>query len=456
MRAIEKVSQIKREALNSEFYFQSLLEQAHAAGMLSDSQLEGIQFDCLALLAKQTEKYNRGSSSSIQVEAAQNLLTSIMFTIGVWLKTYPNPDEAVAALQKGGVSTLFQKGVERIERLIKSSKTLHSLITKNLVQTPNEFYRSTIVDGIKGFFKLYRPEFAAHETHITADYPISHRMERLMGIEFIHKYLECVYYENLFCAQFSAEDVHHLLCGYDEHYEQMLINIYELVLLAAMGCILSGRDCRQLELVPSSVQILGDLFHGKTRAAIEKILRETVIQLSAQLELSEPLQKYVGESLPQLAATIEIAARLLTLDRVFLVPQYPENNPQLIFSFGEKMADEKYSKVLEEIKQCRYLADKKALIKSEIHSLADLEDLLLDAELSEAETLSILGELSAIEIAALLKKYPETDVFDLYGLADRQVALSECLQKYLAALPAEQQEAIRRAAAALNGRAMSE
>ena len=120
------------------------------------------------------------------------------------------------------------------------------------------------------------------------------------------------------------------------------------------------------------------------------------IQLSAQLELSEPLQKYVGESLPQLAATIEIAARLLTLDRVFLVPQYPENNPQLIFSFGEKMADEKYSKVLEEIKQCRYLADKKALIKSEIHSLADLEDLLLDAELSEAETLSILGELSAI------------------------------------------------------------
>ncbi|MGI5854749.1 MAG: DUF6179 domain-containing protein, partial [Bacillota bacterium] len=116
MRAIEKVSQIKREALNSEFYFQSLLEQAHAAGMLSDSQLEGIQFDCLALLAKQTEKYNRGSSSSIQVEAAQNLLISIMFTIGVWLKTYPNPDEAVAALQKGGVSTLFQKGVERIER----------------------------------------------------------------------------------------------------------------------------------------------------------------------------------------------------------------------------------------------------------------------------------------------------------------------------------------------------
>lgn len=190
MMNIEKISRIKSETLSSEHYFQSLLEQAYMAGMLSDIQLEKIQFDCLSLLAKQTEKYNNGDSSSIPVEAAQNLLTSIMYTIGVYLKTYADPDHAVASVQKDGIYTLYEKGSVRINRLVKSAKTLYSSITGNLMQTQNVFYSSTIVDGIKGFFKLYYPEFAAHEIHITADYPVYNHMEKLAGIEFIQKYLE--------------------------------------------------------------------------------------------------------------------------------------------------------------------------------------------------------------------------------------------------------------------------
>ncbi len=93
-----------------------------------------------------------------------------MFTIGVWLKTYPDPDEAVAAIQKDSIYALYQKGRERINERIKSTKILHSAITGHLLQMENVFYRSTIVDGIKGFFKLYYPEFAAQEIHITADY----------------------------------------------------------------------------------------------------------------------------------------------------------------------------------------------------------------------------------------------------------------------------------------------
>ncbi|AET68029.1 hypothetical protein Desor_2462 [Desulfosporosinus orientis DSM 765] len=450
MADIDKIRRIKRETLSSEYYFKSLLEQAYVWGMLSDTQLEKIQFDCLSLLAKQTERYNSGGSTSIPVEGAQSLLTSIMFTISVGLKTYPNPDEAVAALQKDGISPLYQKGREGIDGLIKSTKILHSSIISHLLQTENVFYHSTIVDGIKGFFKLYYPEFAAQEIHITADYPVHHRLERLAGIEFIQKYLECIYYENLFCLQFSAEDIHHLLCGCDEHYEQLLVNIYEPVLAAAMGCILSGRDIRRLEMVPSSLQILNDLFRGKRRPQIEGILRESVGQLSGLLELSEPLERYLRGSLPQIAGAIENAVRLQTLDRVFILPKYPENNPKLVFSFGEKMEDENYRKVLEEIRQCRYLTDKKALIKREIHSLADLEDVLLDAELSEKEILSIFRELNPAEIAALLKKHPMPSALDQYELRVREIGLGQCLQKFLAELPAKERDLIKQAAAILD------
>lgn len=449
-RGVEKISRIKGGTLSSEYYFQTLLEQAYMSGMLSDIQLEKVQFDCLSLLAKQTERYNGGGSSSIQVEAAQSILTSIMFTIGVWLKTYPNPDEAVIAMQKDGIYVLYQNGRKRIDRLIKSAKMLYSSIMGNLVQTENVYYQSTIVGGIEVFFKLYYPEFAAQEIHITADYPVHHMIEQLAGIEFIQKYLECIYYENLFCAQFSADDVHHLLCGYDEHYEHLLFNIYEPVLCAAIGCILSGRDVYRLEMVPSSTKILSDLFRGKTRTENDEILMEAVGRLSALMELTEPLKRYLVGSLPQIATAIEKAVLLQTLDRVFILPKYPENNTKLIFSFGEKMDDKKYRKVLEEIMQCRYLEDKKALIKSEIHSLADLEDIILDAELYEEETLSILSELNPAEIAALVKKHPMPSLLDRYELRESEIELCDCLQKFLAMLPEKQQDLIKQAVAMLD------
>lgn len=443
MMNIEKISKIKGETLSSEHYFQSLLEQAYMAGMLSDMQLEKIQFDCLSLLAKQTEKYNNGDSSSIPVEAAQSLLTSIMYTIGAYLKTYADPDDAVASVQKDGIYTVYEKGSVCINRLVKYAKTLYSSITGNLMQIKNVFYSSTIVDGIKGFFKLYYPEFAAQEIHITADYPVYNHMERLEGIEFIHKYLECIYYENLFCVQFPAEAVHNLLCGYDEHYEHILFNIYEIVLSAAIGCILSGKDVRKLAMSPSSIKIINDLFRGKTRIEIEEILIKAVGQMSTLMELPEHLKQYLKGSLPQIAALVENAVLMQTLGRVFILPEYPENNTKLIFSFGEKMEDEKYRIVLEEIMQCRYLSDKKALIKSEIHSLADLEDILLDAELYEEETLSILSELSPVEIAALAKKYPKPSEFDSCGITESEIELCECLQKYIETLPVKQQDFIK-------------
>ena len=450
MKDINKITKIRQEALSTEQYFQSLLEQAYEVGILTDIQLEKIQCDCLSLLAKQTERYNSGDSSSIKVEDAQHLLASIMFTIGVGLKTYQNPHEAVEVLLRESINDLHKKGLERIERLTKSARTLHSLITSNLLQTKNIYYKSTIVDGIKGFFKLYYPEFAAQEIHITADYPAYNQKERFLGIEFIHKYLDCIYYENLFCAKFSTEDIHYLLCGYDENYEQQLFNIYEQVLIAAIGCVLSGSAVHRLEMTPSSVKKLSDIFSGKTKNEIVKVLENAMEQLNMQMELTHPLKKYISDSLSQIAEEIQKAVELKTLNCVFIIPRYPDANFKLTFNFGDKMDDERYRKVIDEIVQCRYLTDKKAIINTQIHSLADLEDVLLDAELNEEEILSILRDLKPAEIAALLKKHPIPSVLDPYELRESQIVLSQCLQKFFELLPERQQDMMRQASAMID------
>lgn len=325
MMNIEKISKIKRETLDSEHYFESLLEQAYRVELFSEKEIESIQLSCLSLLAKKVEQYNNGDSGSIRVEAAQSLLASIMFTVGVCLKAYPSPEEAVDDFKNSDLSSVFQNGCEGVDRLIKSTKRLHALIISELVETENVFYSSTIVDGINGFFKLYTPEFTAQEIHITADYPVHHRIEPLAGIEFIRKYLECIYYENLFCVQFSKADVHHLLCGYNDDYEQLPFNIYEPILTVALGCILSGRYAYSLALTREDLEGLTELFYGKNKDEIKKILMEALEKLSALMVLSKPLKGYLMNSLYQIAVSIENAVQYNVLDRVFILPKYPEN-----------------------------------------------------------------------------------------------------------------------------------
>lgn len=449
MANIEKISKIKREALNGEHYFQSLLEQAYVAQLLSIAELEIIQFDCLALLAKKTEQFNGGDSSSIRIEKAQGILASIMFTIGVSLKAYPSPDDAVSAVQSMGVEAICAEGRKRIDKLVEQAKQYHGSLVGHLLQSKNVFYSSTVVDGINGFFKLYDADFDAQEIHITADYPVYNKAERLLGIEFIMQYLKQLSYENMLCTHFSHEDIHHLLCGYDERYENLLLNIYEPVLSAALGSVIADAPATSLEITPKIQSFLYHYFAGKMRAEIEQILYDALLKLTESLSFSNSLIVYVQQSLSQLAVTIESAMEIGSLECVFIIPRYPEDNPKLTISYGEKMDNAKYRKVLDMFMSCRTISDKISIMKNQINSLGDLEDLLLDAELSAAEIMVILKSLSPVEIVALMKKYSPAYDMSFTELRNCEKILCEGLYGFVASLPSEQQALLEKAVKAL-------
>jgi hypothetical protein len=270
---LERISAVKSEKLSAELYFQSLLEEAYSLCLLSDGDIERIQYECLELLANKTERYNGMDSSSIRVEVAQNIMTSNLFTIGLWLKTYPCPDDAVTALKETNISELYQKGRERIDTMVKTAKTIHAKILQNVVDTKNYFYNATVIDAIKGFFKLYYPDFGAQEIHITADYPVFNPMGKLVGIEFIQRYLQAIYYENAFCLNFMPEDIHHLLCGYDEGYQELLFNIYEPILAAAIGCVLAGENVHRLDMSENAISFIPE---------VEKTIKTLTYSLNEQ------------------------------------------------------------------------------------------------------------------------------------------------------------------------------
>lgn len=441
---IEKISRINKEKLNGEFYFQSLLEEAYAFRMISDADIERIQYECLELLANKTKRYNRGESSSIPTEVAKNIMKSNLYTIGLYLKSYPTPDDAVKALKESKVAVLYSNGRNLIDTMLKNSKEIYSNVINNLIEIENFFYNETLEEEIKVFFNTYNPDFSAHEIPITPNYPIYNPVKELVGIEFIQSYLESLYYENTFCNNFLSDDLHHLLCGVDREYQELLFNIYEPVLATAIGCILSGENIHRLSMTEPTLSYLDNQLKDKSIDEVTEILLKAFDKNKNMfLLISDSQEQYLKTSLRKIAYDVLTARDLNTLNKVFIIARYPEEDSKIYFSYGDKMDDEQYRKIVEEIVQCRYLSDKIAIIKEQIHTLADFEDILLDAELSADEMMSLLHELEFIEIIALAKKYPFEKI-EVIEISEKERLISKCIHELISLLPGEQQIQVSR------------
>lgn len=432
---LEKPRIIDPAALNGEFYFASLIEQAAIHEMLSATDIQRLQYDCLALLAKQTEKFCGGHSSSVPVERAQSLMTSLLFTVSLALKEAVHPDEAVNALSLYPIESFYQKGLLRIRKLISATKTIHAALQKELIQTENTCYRDTLVDGINGFFKCYDPDFGAHEIHITADYPLAVPLPPLAGIEFIKAYVTAACYENKFCSFFDTDTLHHLFCGYTKDYAAQMINLYEPVFHTAVGCVLCGTKIQSLNVSAGGAAYLEKLFRSTPEAAVYELLTEALHVILQSFNCSDGLQHYLKRTIPMTENGIRASIKADSLRHFFPLPDYGHEKPQLLITYGTQMDNEAYRMLLQKIGDSEDPDDRLQLVYTHIHSLADLETLLLDADLEDEEVLHLFGNLSLPEAAALIRHYRPILEEDAYGLLDSEMRLRGLLQNYLNRLP---------------------
>lgn len=312
---------VQTEQLDFKYYFQSLLEAACSGGLLSESNMQKIQMDLFVLLADFTDKWNRGESSSIRLEKAQDILSSISFVLGVQLKSYPTPEQAVYALRNTSLKSIHEKGMQIIRKKLEISRMTQQRIINNMLKTPNVYYRSTIMGGIHGFFKLYNPLFTAHEIHITADYPVHIGRPDLNGIEFIESYLHCLEAENAFCALFNPCDIHNLLCGLTQDYQNIPMNLYEPVLLSALGLILTCHIPDRLNLTKSDLKLLYHVFTDKSDIEMQTCLEDSITGLTEIMKITKNSKNYAFIAVKKCIPTIKMAVTMGTLDKVFLIPQ---------------------------------------------------------------------------------------------------------------------------------------
>ncbi|MEG0768124.1 MAG: DUF6179 domain-containing protein, partial [Clostridia bacterium] len=241
---LEPTRIIPRETLDERRYLESLLEAALSRAQVDDAWIEQTQGALLDLLAYQCRRYTERKSSSVRIEVSEEIMRSIVFTLDIWLREIPEPDDALRAITEVGFRAGYARGYRKIQTMVKATQIFYETTRRQYLFTDNAMYNATLNGGIAGFFQRYYPEFGAHTIHITADYPVALFPEGYQGIEFIRRYLVCVWYENQFCRMFGEDAMTRTWTRYAIEYgdtvRDMVCNLYEVILSAALACAIAG------------------------------------------------------------------------------------------------------------------------------------------------------------------------------------------------------------------------
>ena len=145
--SLQRVDAIDFIQLRQDTYFESLIQAAYNVGIMNDDEIKSIQLDCLYLLAEKAKKYTGGSSSFL-IEDGESIMKSNLYTIGLYLKSFPDQYKALEAVKDTPISDLYALGQKKIKTKIHSTRYLYNSVIKDMVSTDYYYYNSTLAKSI--------------------------------------------------------------------------------------------------------------------------------------------------------------------------------------------------------------------------------------------------------------------------------------------------------------------
>lgn len=406
MDQIKKLNRIDLEQLNQEQYFQALLQEIYNRKLFSSERIEALQLELIDLLGKEVERYTNGESSSVPVEKAQAILLSVTYSIGLYLKSFKDPEEVLKLLNTERVSTLFHKGMDAVTELKVSAAKLLAELQKNMLMINNYSYRDTIsAGGISEFFHDYNIEFGAHEMAGNIDYQLCIPVTDVIGVEYIYEYIHRLTIENDFIKQFPEQNITMLLNGFHKDSEHMLINIFELVLTNALGRRLLDLSIRELTIPASDCEWLMKRLVSQSREELIKELEGALNEISEELSLDYKSTAYAKIILPQLAKRIRHNVETNTLKEIF-ISFVSGTEREEVYIDGSQMEDESLRELIDELRGITLISDKMARIREKVRSLEDMAE-LFEESFYPGEYEKVFTLLSRKEIEILIGRIKE-------------------------------------------------
>lgn len=451
MNSPQRISKLKMENLDESNFFQSLLKEFYRLNILTNFEIQSIQEQILIILKKQTEKYTMGESSSIKIETANNICQSFFYCIGYYLKTLKFEDMIIEVIKEKPLMELFDMGKKIIIEDFHKTRNSLAILKDNHIIIDNKAYKDTIESGISVFFNVYDIQFATHDTPGNIDYPLGYDKMDLVGLEYIKSYINKLSMENSFCKKFPEHDIRCLLNGYKKDYTELIINVFTLVLYNVVGSILSGKSAKNININYSDrLYMKQKLFH-LSKNDLTIIIQNLTPQIYKELNISNTsLQEYISLTLKNLPPRLENALINNVLESLFISLDNTEIIPLYDFSEDKKIDDEYFRKITDEIRTCRFVSDKIAIIKNEIHSFSDLVDILEANCIFDDEFNDIFQTLEDIDLALLYKKIPK-DLSLLYlHLTENEKLWYEKFDHFLKDMDANKKNQIRKLSRQIN------
>lgn len=285
------------------------------SGRLSDAHRKQFEAKLWQLMKVQVRRYTGGDSSSVPVELAEELLESVLFTLGIDPKGELNLDKLNLEM---AYEDLLKMGQKRLEKKLTCAKWLWHELCLQLSPLENISLHDTL-KGFDGFWKQYNASFFAHQIPCDIDYQLANPVPNTRkGVDYVIEYLTRLTLENTFLKAFETKRCKQVLETYYLDYKGLLVNLYEPVLYTALACNLLGKDVRRLSVKEVDLTVILKRFEGLTPIEISNLLKEQVLQLHHPLHLlDENLVKYAQTAAESLVPRIKEADTILHLKGVF-------------------------------------------------------------------------------------------------------------------------------------------
>ncbi|MEG2194639.1 MAG: DUF6179 domain-containing protein [Terrisporobacter sp.] len=401
---IQGYGDILKNEIREEYFFKDILMTSYKLNLLDDTDLNRVANERLDVLKLQLKYYTKNDSSSVMVEVAENIIKGIDYTIGIYMKNLNSTELIIDSLKNESLSNMLEKGYNLIKDKVKTGRRLLDTIQINKLNIENYSYNDTIDYGIPLFFQQYDAFFAANETPGSIDYQICIENMNLEGIEYIKDYLEKLKLENEFCSKFNIDDIKELLKGYDKSSELLLINIFELVLINAIGLAMCGKFIGNLNITDIDRKNIKEKL---IKLSLEELKVELLKYASICFETlnigNNDLINYIGEATSNIASYIKNSIELDRLEKIFISFSDSNEKDYIEYRDKEKMSNTDFRKITSNIREIYSIKDKITLIKSNFNSLEDLVDMLDSECLFGDEFYQYFKSLSNMETILLFK-----------------------------------------------------
>lgn len=436
---IDILNPIDRNKLKQNDYFRSIVNEAAEKHLLSEFDVEKIQTELIEILHSVCMTACEKGHSSMKTEDAEELAASVMYTLSVILKKSVSPENAVERLKNERLEALFIEGRQETVSLLTKARGKWTVICKELFETENDFYISTIKDGIKAFFQNYNYEIAAHKNIITCDYPLYEEDRALNGAEFIYKYLCDFKCENSFLTKFPSENVHSLMLCLDEDlkkagfpfekgvYKRLPLNIFIYVFACVLALEFSGKDIYSLCLTEKDIKEITDELKNKSYIEAVSFFDSLTEKVCRIISADEEMKKYLHKCVRDLASEVTLI-KDKTLTGVFLCRKEKEGFFEA--DETERLSDSEYRFIISQLLTAEGEGRRLGILKESIKNAFDFADAVKDLSLTRKEIYSYLDGCDMAEKLRLFKRY---NVFS-FCLSDEDKELKGILEIYISSL----------------------